>query len=77
MSVSVMVHAYLVSTIKTFGIKENIMASLKDLVKQALEKKQAEQHGSVTDLTVDTGKAKVKGQISSNKPAKKSAGRGR
>ena len=53
------------------------MANLKDLVKQALEKKQAEQQGNNTDLTVDTGKAKPKGQVSSNKPAKKSAGRGR
>lgn len=53
------------------------MASLKDLVKQALEKKQAEQHGTTTDLTVDTNKAKPKGQVASNKPAKKSAGRGR
>jgi len=53
------------------------MASLKDLVKQALEKKQAEQGGGNQDLTVDTGKSKPKGQVASNKPAKKSAGRGR
>lgn len=53
------------------------MASLKDLVKQALEKKQAEQHSANTDLTVDTGKAKPKGQVTTNKPTKKSAGRGR
>lgn len=72
-----MVHAYLASTIKIFGIKENSMASLKDLVKQALEKKQAEQHGTTADLTVDTGKAKPKQQVTTNKPTKKSAGRGR
>jgi hypothetical protein len=53
------------------------MANLKDLVKAALEKKQQEQHGTTTDLTVDQGKAKPKGQVNSNKPAKKSAGRGR
>jgi hypothetical protein len=53
------------------------MASLKDLVKQALEKKQQEQQGTNTDLTIDTGKSKPKGQVASNKPAKKSAGRGR
>jgi hypothetical protein len=53
------------------------MASLKDLVKQALEKKQAEQHGTTADLTVDTGKAKPKQQVTTNKPTKKSAGRGR
>ena len=29
------------------------MANLKDLVKAALEKKQAEQHGTNSDLTVD------------------------
>ena len=72
-----MVHAYLASTTRTFGIKENTMASLKDLVKQALEKKQAEQGSTNIALTVDTGKAKAKGKITSNKPAKKSAGRGR
>ena len=53
------------------------MASLKDLVKSALEKKQTEQGIIGTDLTVDTGKSKPKGQVASNKPAKKSAGRGR
>jgi hypothetical protein len=53
------------------------MASLKDLVKQALEKKQAEQQGTSTDLAVDTTKVKPKGQVTSNKPTKKSAGRGR
>jgi hypothetical protein len=72
-----MAHAYLASTTKHFGIKENKMANLKDLVKQALEKKQQEQHGANTDLTVDQGKAKPKGQVNSNKPTKKSAGRGR
>ena len=53
------------------------MASLKDLVKQALEKKQAEQHGANVELTVDTGKGTPKGKVTSNKPTKKSAGRGR
>lgn len=53
------------------------MASLKDLVKAALEKKQAEQNNTNTDLTVDTGKGTSKGQVTSNKPTKKSAGRGR
>ena len=77
MNVSVMVHVYLASTIKHFGIKENIIASLKDLVKQALEKKQTEQGIVDANLTVDTGKSKPKGQVASNKPAKKSAGRGR
>jgi hypothetical protein len=72
-----MVHAYLANIIKHFGIKENSMANLKDLVKAALEKKQAEQGTTNTDLTVDTGKSKPKGQVASNKPAKKSAGRGR
>lgn len=53
------------------------MASLKDLVKQALEKKQTEQGSNNSELTVDTNKVKPKGQVASNKPAKKSAGRGR
>ena len=53
------------------------MASLNDLVKQALEKKQAEQELGNQELTVDTGKGKPKGQVLSNKPSKKSAGRGR
>lgn len=53
------------------------MASLKDLVKAALEKKQAEQGQGKTDLTVDQGKTKPSGQVTSNRPAKKSAGRGR
>ena len=53
------------------------MASLKDLVKAALEKKQAEKHSTTSDLTVDTNKAKPTGQVTSNKPTKKSAGRGR
>lgn len=53
------------------------MTSLKDLVKQALAKKQAKQHGTDIDLTVDTGKGAPKSKVTSNKPAKKSAGRGR
>jgi hypothetical protein len=53
------------------------MASLKDLVKQALEKKQAEQAKTNGEIIVDTGKGAPKGRVTSNKPAKKSAGRGR
>jgi hypothetical protein len=53
------------------------MPSLKDLVKSALEKKQAEQGLGNQELTVDTSKGSPKGQVASNKPAKKSAGRGR
>lgn len=53
------------------------MASFKDLVKQALEKKQAEQHGTNTNYTVDTSKSKPKGKVTSTKPVKKSVGRGR
>jgi hypothetical protein len=53
------------------------MASLKDLVRQALEKKQAEQGVNNSELIVDTGKGAPKGKVTSNKPAKKSAGRGR
>jgi hypothetical protein len=58
-------------------ITRKSMTSLKDLVKAALEKKKAEQGSSSQDLAVDTGKSKPKGQVASNKPAKKSAGRGR
>jgi hypothetical protein len=54
------------------------MANLKDLVKQALEKKQAEQTQVKTDNKTDAGKGPgVQSQVVSNKPAKKSAGRGR
>ncbi len=54
------------------------MANLKDLVKQALEKKQAEQTQVKTDSKSATGSAPgVQSQVVSNKPAKKSAGRGR
>ena len=52
------------------------MASLKDVVKAALEKKQAEQHASNTKAEVDLGQ-KPKSQVNVNKPTKKSAGRGR
>jgi len=55
----------------------DIMASLKDVVKAALEKKKAEQAKTNGELIVDTGKGAPKGKITSNKPAKKSAGRGR
>jgi hypothetical protein len=73
-----MVHAYLASTIKICGIKENKMANLKDLVKAALEKKQAEQAQVKSDSKTDTAKSPgVQSQVNTNKPAKKSAGRGR
>ncbi len=52
------------------------MANLKDLMKEALAKKQAEQHPDNTKQTVDKGH-NPKSQVGSNKPAKKSAGRGR
>ena len=54
------------------------MASLKDLVKQALEKKQAEQHPDTGNAASNVaGNAAPKQKVTSNKPAKKSAGRGR
>ena len=53
------------------------MASLKDLVKQALEKKQAEQAQFKKGQKVDATGAVAKDQVASHKPAKKSAGRGR
>jgi hypothetical protein len=53
------------------------MPSLKDVVKAALEKKQAEQHAVNNKTSIDTGKSTPKSQVNSNKPAKKSAGRGR
>lgn len=53
------------------------MANLKDLVKAALEKKNAEKHATGAEVSVDTGKGSGKQQVTSNKPAKKSAGRGR
>jgi hypothetical protein len=52
------------------------MANLKDLMKEALAKKQAEQHPDNTKQSVDKGH-NPKSQVGSNKPAKKSAGRGR
>ena len=67
----------LANILEHYGTKENVMASLKDLVKQALEKKQAEQAKTNGELIVDTGKGAPKGRVTSNKPAKKSAGRGR
>lgn len=52
------------------------MTNLKDLMKAALEKKQQEQHAIHSKQTVDKGH-NPKSQVGSNKPAKKSAGRGR
>lgn len=45
-------------------------------MKEALAKKQAEQHPDNTKKTVDKGH-NPQSQVGSNKPAKKSAGRGR
>jgi|FreactcultureFD7_1027221.scaffolds.fasta_scaffold00424_34 hypothetical protein len=53
------------------------MASLKDTIKAALEKKQAEQHASNSKVAIDTKGQKAKSQVNVNKPTKKSAGRGR
>jgi len=52
------------------------MTNLKDLMKAALEKKQAEQHTNNNKPLADKGHH-AKSQVGSNKPAKKSAGRGR
>jgi hypothetical protein len=52
------------------------MANLKDVIKAALEKKQAEQHPDANKKTVDKGH-NPKSHVGSNKPAKKSEGRGR
>jgi len=53
------------------------MASLKEVVKAALEKKKAEQNAFNNKTAVDAGTVHVKDQVASHKPAKKSAGRGR
>ena len=52
------------------------MTNLKDLMKEALAKKQQEQHPDSGKRSVDKGH-NPKSQVGSNKPAKKSAGRGR
>ena len=52
------------------------MASLNDVVKAALEKKKQEQHPDNSKKAVDKGH-NPKSQVGGNKPAKKSAGRGR
>ena len=52
------------------------MANLKDLMKDALAKKQQAQHPDNTKQTVDKGH-NPKSQTNTNKPSKKSAGRGR
>lgn len=52
------------------------MANLKDLMKDALAKKQQAQHPDNNKQTVDRGHV-PKSQTNTNKPAKKSAGRGR
>ena len=53
------------------------LASLKDLVKAALVKKNGDQQVFSADPRLDSGKTAPKPQVASNKPAKKSAGRGR
>jgi len=52
------------------------MANLKDLMKAALDKKQQEQHSDNVKQNVDKGH-NPKSQVNTNKPSKKSAGRGR
>ena len=52
------------------------MASLKDTIKAALEKKQQEQHPDTSKKSIDKGH-NPRSQTNTNKPAKKSAGRGR
>lgn len=51
------------------------MANLKDLMKEVLAKKQQEQHPNSSKKNPDKGHHSK--QVNSNKPAKKSAGRGR
>ena len=53
------------------------MASLKDVVKAALEKKKAEQGHGIKSNKLDSSSPVARDQVASHKPAKKSAGRGR
>jgi hypothetical protein len=53
------------------------MPSMKELVKAALEKKKAANAPAQKGSKVDSKGTPVKDQVSSHKPAKKSAGRGR
>ena len=48
-----------------------------DILKAALEKKKQQQQQGKKGSTVDTKGGPAKSQVSDNKPAKKSAGRGR
>jgi len=48
-----------------------------DILKAALEKKKQQQQQGVKGSKVDTKGPGVHSQVNSNKPAKKSAGRGR
>ena len=48
-----------------------------DILKQALEKKKQAQGHGVSTKSTDTVKAHGRDQVTSHKPAKKSAGRGR
>ena len=48
-----------------------------DVLKAALEKKKPQQQHGIKGSKVDSKGGPVKSQVSGNKPAKKSAGRGR
>lgn len=48
-----------------------------DVLKAALEKKKQQQDHGVKKSKADKGKSSAKDQVTSHKPAKKSAGRGR
>jgi len=48
-----------------------------DILKAALEKKKQQQQQGVKGGAVDTKGGPIKSQVNGNKPAKKSAGRGR
>ena len=53
------------------------MTNLNDAVKAALAKKKEQQGLGVKKNKADTSTGPIKSQVSGNKPAKKSAGRGR
>ena len=48
-----------------------------DILKSALEKKKQQQQQKIKGSKVDSKSGPVKSQINGNKPARKSAGRGR
>ena len=51
--------------------------SYADMLKELLAKKNEKQNKGAKKNELDTGKGAVKDQVTSHKPAKKSAGRGR